>query len=318
MILIDVLTNKVGKRLSKCSLGLSDYIAVIKAMKGEMLGMGKWVKEFEERLSTFMKTEVICTNTGTSAIQLALEALYEKGNTVVIPSLTYVATYQAAKAAGYKIISCDVDLKSGNLGKDNIEDVMDSSVTTIVMVLYAGDTKNLLEISEYCRDKNLNLIIDAAHAYGTTINGESIARYGTASCFSFDGIKNITCGEGGCIATNNRRILEFAKPARLLGVSKDSEARYQQKRLWNFDVKIKGYRYHMSNINAALGISQMSKQNRLFKKRQLLAIEYDKKLEEIPFIYTYKRDYSQVVPHIYPIIFIREGDRDKVRRHFRV
>ena len=121
------------------------------------------------------------------------------------------------------------------------------------------------------------MIEDAAHAFGTKYKGNLIGSIGDIVCFSFDGIKNITSGEGGCIVTSDSKVIENIKNTRLLGVEKDSDNRYNNLRSWNFDVSRQGWRYHMSNIMAAIGIEQLKKFNKfaaLENKLQLNMINY--------------------------------------------
>ena len=101
------------------------------------------------------------------------------------------------------------------------------------------------------------MIEDAAHAFGCSYGGRKIGSFGDVVCFSFDGIKNITSGEGGAIVTSDPRVGQLVRDARLLGVEKDTEKRYNNERSWEFDVSRQGYRYHMSNIMAAVGRVQL-------------------------------------------------------------
>ena len=137
--------------------------------------------------------------------------------------------------------------------------------------------------------------------FGGRRNGEYIGSFGDIVCFSFDGIKNITSGEGGCVTTNDLDVINKIKDARLLGVHKDTEMRFSGKRSWEFDVLEKGWRYHMSDLMASIGSAQLKKLKKFSKKRQLLATYYDNKLKDLLDITIFDRDYNDIVPHIYPI-----------------
>ena len=110
---------------------------------------------------------------------------------------------------------------------------------------------------KFAEKNSLRVIEDAAHALGTTYKNKRVGSFGDVACFSFDGIKNITSGEGGCIVTDNKDVLQKARDARLLGVEKDTEQRYKGERSWAFDINAQGWRYHMSNIMAVIGLEQL-------------------------------------------------------------
>ena len=148
----------------------------------------------------------------------------------------------------------------------------------------------------------MRIIEDAAHAFGSTYKQKKVGSFGDVVCFSFDGIKNITSGEGGCIVTDDLNVLQKVSDARLLGVEKDSDRRYIGERSWEFDVKSQGWRYHMSNIMAAIGIEQLKRFPAFSVKRQTIAKQYDLELKSVRNIKLPDNDYDQVVPHIYPIV----------------
>ena len=132
----------------------------------------------------------------------------------------------------------------------------------------------------------------------------------------FYGIKNITSGEGGCVVTNDEKAIASIKDLRLLGIKNDTEKRFENKRSWVFDVKDQGWRYHMSNIMAAIGISQLKRSKILFRKRQFLAKKYDTLLKNNKDIILFKRDYNKIVPHIYPIRVKNLKIKDKLIKLF--
>ena len=133
-------------------------------------------------------------------------------------------------------------------------------------------------------------------------NNEIVGSFGDVVCFSFDGIKNITSGEGGCIVSDDENVLSYARDARLLGVKNDTEKRFQSKRSWEFEVVNQGWRYHMSDIMAAIGIVQLSRLEEFSFKRRNIAKIYDYKFKKNKFITTLSRNYDEVLPHIYPVI----------------
>jgi dTDP-4-amino-4,6-dideoxygalactose transaminase len=171
---------------------------------------------------------------------------------------------------------------------------------------------DLDEIYEFAKDNGLRVIEDACHAFGGYYKGKKVGSCGDIACFSFDGIKNITCGEGGAIVTDDEDVLRKVQDARLLGVEKDTEKRYRGERSWEFDVNSQGYRYHMSNIMAAIGIEQMKRLPEFSSKRRKLAKRYRKNLLSCNSIELLNQDMETIVPHIF-VIKLKNVDRDKIR-----
>ena len=183
----------------------------------------------------------------------------------------------------------------------------------IIPVHYAGNPCDMDELLTIKNKYNLKIIEDSAHAFGSFYKGKKIGSFGDVSCFSFDGIKNITSGEGGCVVSDDINVMNHIADARLLGVINDSVKRYKKKRSWNFDVKFSGWRYHMSDIMAAIGRVQLKRFNVLSEKRKELANNYIQFLGNNPFIKLIVRDISDIVPHIFPIILPQEYYVNKIR-----
>ena len=308
-----MVNNKVI-RLSKSCIGNEEKKAVLDVLEKEYLGMGEEVLKFEKELKLFFGREVVCVVNGTAALQLALEACgIGDEDEVLVPSFTYLASFQAISATGAIPIPCDVDAKTFLIDINDIKKRITNKTKAIMPVHYTGGVSNLKDIYEVANELNLRVIEDAAHSFGSTYESKKIGSFGDISCFSFDGIKNITSGEGGCIVSSDKIVLDKIKDLRLLGVEKDSENRYQGKRTWNFDVKNQGWRYHMSNIMASIGIQQLKKFDVFALKRKSLAKRYDDLLSNVNRIATLDRDYKIVVPHIYVIRIIDLKDREKLR-----
>lgn len=278
------------------------------------LGMGKDVQVFEKNLSSFFGRNALCVVNGTAALHLSLQALgISRGDEVLVPSLTYISTFQAISACGAKPVACEIYENTLTIDLENAQKQITKKTKAILPVHYAGGVADLDKVYLFAKKNKLRVIEDAAHAFGTKYKNKRVGNIGDIVCFSFDGIKNITSGEGGCIVTSDKKVIDKIKDSRLLGVIKDTEKRYSGLRSWNFDVKEQGWRYHMSNLMAAIGIVQLEKFNKLSKKRQELAKYYDKLLEKISFVKILKQNYDEVVPHIYTIRLLDNSDRDKLR-----
>jgi len=300
-------------RLSKSCLSDVEKQAVMGVLDREFLGMGSEVQQFEEMLTEFFGRPAVCVSTGTAALHLALQAAgIGMGDEVLVQSLTYVASFQAISATGATPIACDVDANTLCLDWRDAEKRLTPKTKAVMPVHYSGGVGALDEIYFFAKKHDLRVIEDAAHAFGTVYRDRKVGGFGDISCFSFDGIKNITSGEGGCIVTNDEIILSKVRDARLLGVEKDTEKRFSAGRSWDFDVTAQGWRYHMSNIMAAIGIEQLKRLSEFAKKRQNLAKQYDAYFKETE-IKIIKHDYDKVVPHIYSLQLPHNINRDFVR-----
>jgi len=304
-------------KVSKSIVGEREAQALKSVIEDEYLGMGKYVREFEIKLGQYLDAQnVMCVNSGTAALHLAvMGAGIGPGDEVLIQSLTYVASFQAISAAGAVPVPCEIDPGTCTIDLKDAERKITGRTKAIMPVHYTGRVGPLDEIYSLARRYGLTVIEDAAHAFGTVYKGKMIGSFGDIICFSFDGIKNITSGEGGAVVTANPQVARFIKDARLVGVCKDTEKRYQGQRSWEFDVIHQGYRYHMSNLFAAIGITQLERLESEFKpKRQYLARRYTEFLKDIPEIIVFPDEYDLVVPHIFPLR-VRNNKRDNMREY---
>ena len=311
---MESLKHKEIIRLSKSSLDSLEKKAVMDVLDKEFLGMGDEVQEFEKALFKFFNRPAVCVSTGTAALHLALQASgIGEGHEVLVQSLTYVASFQAISATGARPISCEIDPSNMCIDLKDAKKRITANTRAIMPVHYSGGVGHLEETYKFAQENNLRVIEDAAHAFGTEFKGKKVGSFGDITCFSFDGIKNITSGEGGCIITEDQEVLEKIRDARLLGVEKDSEKRFSGKRSWNFDVSQQGWRYHMSNIMAAIGLVQLSKFDKIAKKRRELAKYYLTKLSNSQNIKLLSLDYDSVVPHIFVIEISKDLHREEIR-----
>ncbi len=302
-------------RLSKSSISQAEKDVVLKVLDKEYLGMGEEVKHFEEKIKDYLQTslDVVCVNTGTSALHLALLCLDLKdGDEVLVPSLTYVASYQAISATGAKPISCEIDQNTLFIDIEDAKKKITKNTKAVMPVHYASSSKGMEEVYKLAKEFNLRVVEDAAQAFGSKRDGKFIGSKGDIVCFSFDGIKNITSAEGGAILSSDKEFIQRVQDGRLLGVEKDTEKRYSSQRSWDFDVKYQGFRYHMSNIMAAIGIAQIDRIDDFRQKRQNIAKKYLEELKNIKEIEFLDFDFDEVLPHIF---VIKTKKRDELREY---
>ena len=301
-------------RLSKSCIGKEEIDAVTDVLHREYLGMGQDVHKFEDDLKDFFGRDVTLVNTGTAALHLAVQGVGIKdGDEVLVQSLTYVACFQAIRATGGIPVACDVDDDTLTIDLDDAERKLTPKTKAIMPVHYAGQCGNLDAIYEFAKKHNLRVIEDASHAFGTYYKGRLIGSFGDVVCISMDGIKNITSGEGGMIITEDLDVQKIIKDARLLSVQNDTDSRFKGTRTWVFDVNQPGWRYHMSNIMAAIGYTQLKKFPKFKEIRQRLAKIYQQELDNVKGIKIIPCNYNEVVPHIF-VIRITCGKRDIVKQ----
>lgn len=304
-------------RLSKSTVGEREIEAVVEVIRDGRLGMGSAVQCFERELAAFIGGDcsVVCVSTGTSAIQLAVQACgIGVGDEVLVPTITYVASFQAISATGARPVPCDVRPRTCTLDVFDAAKRISRRTKAILPVHYAGGAGDLDDIYHLAREHGLRVIEDAAHAFGCFWKGQRVGALSDVACFSFMGTKNITSGEGGAVVTADTSVAQRVRDARLLAVENDTEKRYAGERSWEFDVTRQGWRCHMSNLFAAIGRVQLRRFDTEFAPRRIaLARRYRELLESVPDLCCVDLNYGPVVPHIFPVL-ISNGKRDEVRR----
>jgi len=291
-------------RLSKCSISNEDVLAAEIAIRSEVLGLGPEVNHFEKDIKDCLGTdfEVVCVNSGTSALVLALSALgIGPGDEVIIPSLTYVASFQAVSNLGALPIACDVSIRNGFIDVEDARKRVTEKTKAIMPVHYGSFSSGMEEVYDLANDYGLRVVEDAAHAFGCKVDDKYVGSFGDIICFSFDGIKNITCGEGGAVLTADKNVTEKVRNASMLGVEQEGELRISGSRNWDFDIKHLGFRAHMSNVNAAIGRSQLLRLEKFTLKRQTLAKAYTSLLKSNKNIELFDFDFEGICPHIFPV-----------------
>ena len=261
-------------KISKSVVGAAELEAMGRVMRDDgYLGMGREVRAFEAELKAYLGGQedrtVICLNSGTAALHLAVEALTSPGDEVLVQSLTFIASFQAISAAGAVPVACEVYPETVTLDLEDAARRITPRTKAVMPVHYASNPGDLEAIYDFAQRHGLRVIEDAAHAFGCTYQGRKIGSFGDLACFSFDGLKNITSGEGGAVVTSDPGVIQSVQDARLLGVQRDTEKRYQGARSWEFDVQHQGYRYHLSNLFAAIGRVQLGRFEGEFKPRRV-------------------------------------------------
>jgi perosamine synthetase len=294
-------------------IGDGELGEVRKVFASGWLGMGSVVFEFENAIKDYIGAKfVIAINTGTCALHIALDALgIKEEDEVIVPSLTFVGTIQPIVACGAKPIFCEVDGDTLNIDIEDVQRRITKKTRAIIPVHYGGQACDMDKLLSISRKHSLRIVEDAAHAFGALYKGKRIGSFGDITCFSFDPIKNITCGEGGAVVTNNEEVAQLVIKKRILGIDKDTWHRYKNERSWFYEVVTSGFRYHMSNINAAIGLVQLKQVDKFLERRRQIIKMYDEAFKKVSGVDLLDRDYDAMAPFNYTIK-IKDGKRDSL------
>jgi dTDP-4-amino-4,6-dideoxygalactose transaminase len=284
------------------AIGIDTLKAVTDALNVGWLGMGAYTKEFEEKIATYLGggRQVLATNTGTSALHLALQlASVGAGDEVITTSFNFVADHQAISATGARVVFCDI--REDDLGLDpaKLVELIGPKTKAVLPLHYAGAPCRIDEILEIARRAGLRVIEDATHAFGSHAGGRKIGSFGDITCFSFDPVKIITSIDGGAVVVGRAEDIPTLQQLRFLGIDKDTAERYKNQRAGEYDVVRQGFRYHLTNVNASIGLSQLALVDEFIASRQRACRLYNELLGGIAGVQTPRGDFSGVSPFIY-------------------
>ena len=273
-----------------------DITAVTETLRGKFLAQGPKVAEFEAALCNYTGAKyAVAFNSATSALSGAYHVCgIKEDDEIITAAISFVSTSNMFVDIGAKPLWCDVKL-DGNIDEKQIEKLITPQTKAIVPIHFAGKPVNLAKIHEIAKRHNLLVIEDAAHALGSSIDGKKIGSFSDMTIFSFHAIKPITTTEGGAVLTDNEEYANALKLFRSHGIVK--------KKLWNSDMVSMGYNYRLTEVAAALGISQLKKLDRFVAKRSEIAAYFDKRFQDEKLFLTQKIEPNQVSSrHLYPII----------------
>jgi len=305
--------------VSRPSIGNDELIEIGKILDSGWLGLGSTVFEFEKKLEEYLDSpHVLTVNTGTSALHLALDAFgVGPGDEVIVPSLTFCASIQAITVLGAIPVFCEINAENLNLDVQDVKKRVTKKTKAIMPIHYCGQPCDMNGLISVARENNLFVIEDAAHAFGSTYRGKKIGTLGDATCFSFDPIKTLTCGEGGAISLADAEVAEIITKKRILGIDKDTWHRHRNERSWDYAVTTQGYRYHMSNINAAIGMVQLSKVDIFIRRKKDIVNRYNTAFSNLPGMKILTWNINETAPFAY-IVRVPSKLRDNISEFLKV
>ena len=287
--------------------------AVSQVLASKWISTGSRVREFERAFAEYLGVKhAIAVSSCTHALHLSLVvAGIGSGDEVITTPYTFTATAEAIRYVGAKPIFVDIHPDTLNIDTNKIEQAITPHTKAILPVHIAGIPCDMDALRDISQNHNLTLIDDAAHAIPAEYRGQHIGSIGDLSAFSFYANKNLTTGEGGMITTNNDAFAEPLRTMRLHGIDKDAWARQSQRNIWRYDISTEGYKYNMTDIQAAMGLCQLMKLNKQHERRRNFAQIYQTELAKLPQISTpvasdNPREHAW---HLY-IIQLQTGTRD--------
>jgi len=298
-----------------------DIAAVAAVLRADFLTSGPAVDAFEAALCRQTKAEygVTCSS-GTAALHLAAMALnLGPGDWAVVPAITFLATANAIRYTGADVIFADVDPDNGLMTADTLEAALaanpDKNIRAVLPVLLAGQPANPVNIAAVARRNGLAIIEDASHALGTSYpDPVGKCAHSDMTVFSFHPVKTIASGEGGAVMTNNTNMAERLRLFRNHGMTRTAEDFANTEMAfdtagaanpWYYEMAEPGYNYRLTDIHAALGLSQLGKLGLFAKERRRIVAHYDERLADLaPRLRPISRTPCCTVAwHLYPVLF---------------
>jgi len=268
-----------------------DILAVADALRSSNLTQGPLVEEFEKSIAQYCGVKyVVAVNSGTSALHIAcLAASVSAGDEVITPANTFVASANCVLYCGGRPVFADIEADTGLIDPIDIRRKITNKTKAIIPVHFAGQPADMEEISKIAKENNLIIIEDAAHAIGAKYKlkgGQDWVKVG--SCFhsdmtilSFHAVKHITTGEGGMVLTNDQDLYEKLLFFRSHGITKSIKYMKETDGLWYYEMHELGFNYRLTDIQCALGTSQLKKLDKFIARRKEIAKMYDDAFAEI-------------------------------------
>jgi perosamine synthetase len=254
-----------------------DIAGVVEVLQSRWLTTGPRVKEFEAQFAACLGVKhAVALNSGTAALHLALDAMgLGEGDEVILPTLTFTACGESVRYFNATPVLADVDPLTLCISPDSIRAAITPRTRAIIAVHLGGLAADMDAISAIAAEHDLTVIEDAAHAFPSTFHGRNVGTMGDMAAFSFYATKTIATGEGGMLVTNDDDWADRARVMGLHGMSRDAWKRYTAGGNWRYDVIAPGYKYNMTDMAAALGLSQLRKVGTMHEKRRRIAERYN-------------------------------------------
>lgn len=289
------------------SIDNNDIKAVVTVLRSDFLTQGPRVKEFEDALCNYTDAEyAVAVSSGTAALHLAVLALdIKRGDEVITSPITFLASANCVLYAGASVKFADIESDTALIDPLKIKKQITKRTKAIIPVHFAGQSCDMAEISKIARKNSLFIIEDAAHAIGSKYKGEKVGscKYSDMTIFSFHPVKTITTGEGGAITTNNKKLHEKLLMLRSHGVTRNEQYLTKNEGPWYYEMQTLGFNYRLTDIQAALGISQMKRLDGFVsRRRELVGLYRHEFRQDERFSLLEERTYSMAAFHLCPLL----------------
>ena len=286
------------------SIDESDVAAVVEALKSDWLTTGPLVEKFESDLENLVGSPTITVTSGTAALHCAYAAIgIERGDEIITPPITFIATQATAALLGAKIVFADVQQDTANIDPKAVEAAITKRTKAVVEVDYAGHPADLNELRAITKKHGIYLIEDAAHSIGSTYENRPVGSIADLTTFSFFPTKNLTTSEGGAVSSPNSDLLARARKFARQGLVRDSEQfLIQTEGPWHQEVHEFGLNYRLPDLLCGLGISQLKRLDSFKKKRREIFDYYSNEFQTSELVLTpTERNNVNSNWHLYPI-----------------
>jgi dTDP-4-amino-4,6-dideoxygalactose transaminase len=273
--------------LTRANITSAEINAVTKVLKSGWLTMGPETEKFEEEFAKYVGSKyAVAVNSATSALFLALQALgIKKGDEVIVPSFTFASSVNVIVHSGATPVFADIKMDDFTIDQKSLDKLITKKTKAVIPVHYAANRAMI--------KTNLPIIEDSAHLIPK--NGDNKNSF--VRCYSFYATKNLTTGEGGMITTNDEKVANWLKQARLHGLSRDAWKRYSITSKWTYTVEFAGFKFNTTDLNSALGRVQLKRLDTFEKRRREVVALYNKLL-----------GLNNKGTHLYPVLI---DNRDK-------
>ena len=297
-------------------IGEEEIEEVVDTLRSGWLTTGPKTKRFEEEFARYIGVpHALGTSSCTAALHLGLASLgIGQGHEVITSTLTFAATANVIVHLGARPVFVDIDPQTLNLDLAAVDAAVTSKTRAVIAVHYGGRMADMPGLLRLCTNRGLHLVEDAAHAVGASLAGRAAGAWGDVAGFSFYANKNLTTGEGGMMTTDSEQLLAKARTLRLQGMTRDVFRRSQNDLpSWRYEIVAAGYKYAMTDIEAAIGIHQLAKLPSFQDTRHHLAVRYDAGLAGLPGLSLPAAPAPDMVHayHLYVVRISRAGRRDR-------
>ncbi len=296
-----------------------DIRAVVEVLRSDFLTQGPKVREFEDALAEYVGAKfVVVFSSGTAALHAAYYSIgLSRGDEFITTPITFAATSNAGLYLGAVPTFVDIEADTGNMDVSRVEDKITNRTRLIVPVHYAGHPVDMEKLYDVAQKYGVSIIEDACHALGAKYKGMRVGSpvYSEMVVFSFHPVKHITTGEGGAVATNSSQLYERLLMFRQHGVTRQNFVNPPDGP-WYYEMQELGFNYRLTDIQSALGISQLKKLGKFVDKRKQIVKWYERLLGSNPYVdLPVEKEYADPSWHLYPVR-LKDGYKEKKKRLF--